>query len=247
MSPDLATLAIKAALINDWQEAIRTNLVILKDDPKDIGALNRLAHAYKESGNLEEARQTYRRVLKIDRFNLIAQKNLKFLEVLPKFSKKQEKACRNNEVVLGSRSFQPKMFLEEPGKTKVVNLVNLAPTDVLLTLSCGTQINPLIKRRTIIFVDTSGVYLGALPDDLSAKLIKRIGGGNRYEALIKTVAKNSLSIFIREVYCAPRFKNQPTFPCAINYSFTKRRSISPPEEPGEEGMCLSEEGLEDLA
>lgn len=232
MSSDLTTQAINAALTNNWQEAIKVNSEILKDDPKDVEALNRLARAYKEAGELRQARQTYRKVLTIDRFNPIAAKNLKLLETLPKSFKKQ----------VPNSSCQPQMFLEEPGKTKVVNLVNLAPTSVLLPLSSGTQINLFVKRRGVIAVDSNGVYLGALPDDLSARLIKRILGGNRYETFVKTVGKNNLSVFVREVYRAPRFKNQPTFPGGGYCPFVRPEPILSEEEteaseevlPGEE-------------
>ncbi|MBI4999506.1 tetratricopeptide repeat protein [Candidatus Gottesmanbacteria bacterium] len=239
MSPDdLASLAIDAALTNNWQEAIKTNLAILAGNPTDVEALNRLARAHKEAGELQQARQTYRKVLKLDRFNPIAQKNLKLLEALPKSFKKRDS---------NFNSCQPQIFLEEPGKTKVVNLVNLAPASALLPLSAGAQTNLLIKRRAVTVVDTNGVYLGALPDDLSAKLIKFIKGGNRYEVFIKTVGKNSLSVFIKEIYRTPRFKNQPTFPGAGGeyYTFIKPEPVSSEEETEgvEEGLAEEELSL----
>lgn len=239
MPPDLSTQAINAALNNNWQEAIRANLTILTENPKDVEALNRLARAYKETGNIKLSQKTYRKVLKIDRFNPIATKNLKLLETLPRSFKKRPLPSNN--------SYQPQIFLEEPGKTKVVNLINLAPASTLLTLSCGDQANLLIKRRAITVIDTNRIYLGALPDDVSAKLINLIKGGNRYEAFIKTVAKNSLSVFIREVYRAPRFKNQPTFPRAGEYyTYLKLEPLSPTGEPEAVGETLSEEELPEI-
>lgn len=235
MSSDLTTQAVNAALTNNWQEAIKTNLAILTENPKDVEALNRLARAYKEAGEIRLAQKTYRKVLKIDRFNPIAAKNLKLLESFPKRSKTPPSNLN---------SCQPQMFLEEPGKTKVVNLVNLAPTSTLLPLSSGNQTNLLIKRRAVTVVDAKGTYLGALPDDLSAKLIKFIKGGNRYEVFVKTVSKNSLSVFIREVYRAPRFKNQPTFPGAGGeyYTFVRPETVLSEEESeaAEEGLVEEE-------
>lgn len=239
----LTNQAINAALNNNWQEAIRINLKILTENPKDVEALNRLGRTYKETGKVELAQKTYRKVLKIDRFNPIAIKNLKLLETFPKSFKKTPSS--NND------SYHPQIFLEEPGKTKVVNLINLAPASTLLTLSCGDQANLLIKRRAITVIDSNRIYLGALPDDISAKLINLIKGGNRYEAFIKTVAKKSLSVFIREVYRAPRFKNQPTFPVTSGKShfFGRSEPLSSTEEPtpdlGEE--TLSEEEPSEVA
>lgn len=207
MSSDLATQAVNFALTNNWQEAIKTNLLILKENPKDVEALNRLAHAYKETSQVKLSQKTYRKVLQFDHFNPIAQKNLKLLENSPKYTKKQGQNAN-------SSSCPPETFLEEPGKTKIVNLVNPASASVLLTISCGNQVNFLVKRRTVVVTDLNGTYLGALPDDLSAKLIRAIKAGNRYEVFIKTVTKNSLSVFTRELFRCPRLKNQPTFPIA---------------------------------
>lgn len=246
MSPDfeekrntwtsLTTQAVTAALNNNWPEAIDLNLTILKDNPEDIEALNRLARAYKESNNLKLAQKTYRQVLIFDRFNPIAQKNLKLLEALPKCVHKPPP---------GRNHCSPQMFLEEPGKTKVVNLINLAPSSSLLPLSCGDQINLVSKRRTLNAVDANETYLGALPDDLSIKLIKRISAGNRYDAFVKTVSKNCLSIFIREIYRAPRFKNQPTFPGAGGEFYTSGKIDNFPleetETPTEEESTPEEE------
>ena len=223
MSSDLTSQAVKAALNNNWTEAVKVNSTILEENPQCVEALNRLARAQKELGNLPLALKTYRKVLSCDRFNIIAQKNLKLLEALPKCAKKKSS---------NSNHCSPQMFLEEPGKTKIVSLVNLAPASILLPLCCGDKVNLLIKRRTVIAVDENENYLGALPDDLSIKLIKRITGGNRYDSYIKTVGKNCLSIFIKELFRANRFKNQPTFPSGNSefYGFSKSDSSSEDEE-----------------
>jgi len=232
MTADLASLAITATLAGNWQEAIRINQEILKVDPKDIEALNRLARAYKETGKLSLAKRTYRKVLTIDCFNPIAKKNLKLLEALPKQLKK---------AALNPGDFNhcsPATFVEEPGKTKIVSLVNLAPASVLLTLCPGNKVDLLIKRRSVVcYLD--GRYLGALPDDLSIKLIKRISAGNRYEAFVKTVDRKNLSVFIREVSRAAKFRNQPTFIGGIFYP--KETNITFEQEPEENELnpsCL---------
>ena len=201
---DLIAQALNASTSCLWKEAVKFNLEILKENKEDTEALNRLAHAYKELGQIKESLIAYRKVLKLDRFNPIAQKNLKFLQAMPKNLKK------TNPILNPQNTSET--FLEEPGKTKIVNLINLAPLSVLMGLSCGTQANFIIKRHTVTVVDPNGSYLGALPDDLSAKLMKLINGGNRYEAFIKTVAKKTLTVFVRELFRSSRFKHQPSFP-----------------------------------
>ncbi len=234
MSPDLTTQAVNAALGSNWNEAIKINLEILKEKKDDVEALNRLARAYKESGDYKLAQKTYHKVIILDRYNPIAQKNLKLLDKLPKSYKKQG---NNGDASPITNHCQPNMFLEEPGRTRVVSLINLAPASNLLPLCCGDGISLTIKRRTVA-ITFGTTYLGALPDDLSIKLIKRISGGNRYEGFVKTVGHNSLSVFIREVYRAPRFKNQPTFPGAGGEYYLGKDENS---EFGEEGENASDD------
>lgn len=216
MPSNLITQAINAALNYDWHEAIKINLAILDENEESIEALNRLAHAYKESGNIKLAQKIYRRVLTLDRFNPIANKNLKLLESLPKSFKKEKED--NHGLPCQAQ------FLEEPGKTKIVSLVNLAPCSVILGISCGTPVGLEIKRRSVVITSGNGTYLAALPDDLSAKLIKFLKAGNKYEAFVKTVGKNNLSIFIREICRGQRFKNQPTFSVALGKTTLSKRT-----------------------
>lgn len=242
MSSDLTTQAINAALTSNWPEAIKINLAILKEDARNVGALNRLARGYKKSGNLALSKKTYRRVLTIDGFNPIAQKNLKLLESLPRNFPKHDQTHASK---VSGYHCQPQMFLEDPGKTKVVNLVNAAPASTLLPLSCGDQIDLLIKRRSVVAC-FNGTYLAALPDDLSTKLIKRISAGNRYEAFIKTVDKKNLAIFIREISRAGKFKNQPTFsgPCGYYPEVRPETGFSEEQESTPaQGESLAEEGV----
>jgi len=66
MEATLAQKAIDLALSGKWSEAVQANIEILKENPKDIDALNRAARAYAETGNVELARKTAAKVLKID-------------------------------------------------------------------------------------------------------------------------------------------------------------------------------------
>lgn len=71
--------AIKAALRGDWETAVEINLEILSTSPQNIQALNRLGRAYTELGQKEAASDAYKQVLKIDKYDSIASKNLKLL------------------------------------------------------------------------------------------------------------------------------------------------------------------------
>lgn len=206
MDHPLTSQAIKSALHQKWKEAIRINHELLELNEKDIPALNRLAYAYLKSGNITTAKLVYRKVLNIDRYNPIALKNLKWLTHLTSNDIHQEDV---------SVSSTPTIFLEEPGKTKIVMLVHPAPTNVLCNLITAQRVS-LIPRRHSIEVrhHTAGgkeVYIGALPDDISHRLLQTMTGGNTYDAYIKNVAKNTVTVFIRELKRGKKFSDIPSF------------------------------------
>lgn len=191
--------AINAALKQNWEEAARINEAILASDEKSIDAMNRLAFAYQQLGKVTRARELYEKVLKLDQYNQIAQKNLSKLKT------KGPHTGNDAQVV------SPLMFLEEPGKTKIVILVNLAPSQTLTHLRCGQEVLLKPKKHTIEVRDKENTYLGALPDDVSFKLIRFIEGGNSYSTVIRSVAKNALSVFIRELSRGSKFADMPSF------------------------------------
>lgn len=206
-SPDdqnLDKLAIDAALACNWEEAIRLNNEIIKDEPQNIACLNRLARALMEMGKYNQAKQTYEQVLGIDPYNVIAQKNLKRVQSIKKLD---GQALGNSHSLV----VDPNLFLEEPGITQTVNLIKVAEPQRLLTLSAGSVVKLQPKNRGISVMDMNNQYIGALPDDISHLIIKLSDGGNQYQALIKSIKNNGVTLLIREVFRAKKFKNQPSF------------------------------------
>ena len=57
--------AIQAMLLGDWKNAASLNKTLIKENPKDIDALNRLAYAFTILGKIQNAKSTYKKVLKI--------------------------------------------------------------------------------------------------------------------------------------------------------------------------------------
>lgn len=192
--------AINAALSQNWEEAIRLNLAILEQDPDNLDAYNRLGFAYNQVGNAEKAKKMYESVLKRDQYNQIAQKNLLKLQ------------NKHTSTGNGATAFiSPLMFLEEPGKTKIVLCVNPAPANIIASLSCGQEVKMKVKKHCIEIRDDENRYLGALPDDISFKLSRYMDGGNEYKAVIRSIAKNNLTVFIREISRGKHYTNQPSF------------------------------------
>lgn len=199
----LTDQAIIAALNGNWKNAIIFNEDVLKKNPEDTEALNRIAYAYLRSGKLKKAKTFYKKVIDIDKYNQIAKKNLVKLNNFKKSRMMEDQSA--------SVKLNPDFFLEEPGKTKSVTLVNTAPFSLLSTLSIGIQVFLNPKKHTVEVRDTNNVYLGALPDDISFRLIRCLKAGCAYNVFIKNISKNNINIFIKEIQRGTRFKNQPTF------------------------------------
>ncbi len=214
--------AINAALDSNWNMALKLNKQIIKIDPRNVDALNRQAKAYMELGRANLAKKYYSEVLNIDPYNPIAQKNLKIIK-----SFKSNRGRQTNETKVDGQNFtscahsklSPTLFLQEPGKTKMVNLLKVAEPQRLVSAFCGMQVMMVIKNRKITIIDSNGDYLGVLPDDVSHHLLRLYKGGNKYELFVKSVRVNSVSIIIKETFRSKRFKNQPSF---LEYSNSSR-------------------------
>lgn len=228
-----AHIAIQCALNQDWKTAIRINLELLELGAADVETLNRLAFAYLKSGNVNLAKTTYRKVLKIDKYNPIAVKNLKWMENLTR------KDIHGDITISPS----PTIFLEEPGKTKIVGLVHLAPFRILCNLITAQIVSLIAKKHSIEVRDGNNTYLGALPDDLAFRLLRFIAAGNTYDAYIKNVSKNTVTLFIRELKRGKKFNDIPSFTVYNNLS-----AGEPPEKeiPDTSSDNKTEEIKEDL-
>lgn len=204
-SLNLQHQALEAALDCRWQDCLKLNRQIIKVQPENVDALNRLAHAYFELGNLSLAKKYYLEVLKFDLYNPIAGKNLKIIQAFKK--------SPNGHTAKSSNGFKisPDLFLQEPGKTKIINLLKVAEPQKLSQAFCGMPVELIIKNRGITIVDPDGSYLGVLPDDIAHQLLRLTKGGNRFKACIKSVRVNGLSILVRETYRSSKFRNQPSF------------------------------------
>lgn len=200
MTP-LRDKAVQTAMAGDWIAAITTNKELLDENPKDIDALNRLALAFTVIGKINKAKTTYQEVLKIDPLNPIALRNLKNL----KTSKMTSKDASNTAFALNNN------FIEESGKTKIIELINIAPASQIQHLRTGEIVNLSIKRAKIFIQRGERQYIGVLPDDIGRRLIKLIKSGNKYEAYLKSVNPHRVVVFIKEVKRSTKFKNHPSF------------------------------------
>ena len=153
----LKSQAIQTALVGDWPTAISLNQLLLDENPNDIDTLNRLAFAFMSTGNKKDAKDLYEKVLLLDMQNPIALRNLKRI---------------NGGTETRAPSVINNLFIEEPGKTKVMDLINIAEKNVIAHLRSGEKIEVRIKRSKIFAYNLENQFVGMLPDDICQRLIK---------------------------------------------------------------------------
>ncbi len=189
MNENLAQEAVDAALACDWKKAISVNSKIIKSNREDVDALNRIARAYAESGDMLKAKSATGKVLKIDPTNPIANK------CLVKWQN-YKNGTTNGSVKLAFK-INELMFIEEHGKTKIVELINVGEGAYVTMLNCGVPVKlvPHIHRVNVVTMDDK--YVGRFPDDLAHKFIKLMRLGNDYEAVVKSASDKQVRIFLR--------------------------------------------------
>lgn len=207
----LKDLAIQYALENKWQDARDTNLKLLNDIPSDVDTLNRLAFAYVKLSDFAAAKKTYDKVIALDKTNPIALKNLRKIDTLSTNGKKVSSTTHESSTTTNSGVGFDTRYIEEAGKTKTLDLKNIADKKTISQLQAG-EMAVLITKRSKIFIQTQGnTYIGMLPDNVGMRLVSLIKGGNEYSVCIKSVSEKSVTVFVREVKQSPKFKNQPSF------------------------------------
>lgn len=188
--------AIKAAKLQNWEDALAQNTTLLDLEPHNVDALNRLGLAYIQLKNISQAKKTFLKVIEIDKANALAKKHLQ------RIKEKQTHSIP---------TFSNQVFIEEPGKTKTVQLNRLAEKEVLSSVAVG-QTCELIPKKRFISVTVNATYIGALPEDVSFRLSALIRTGNTYSCHIRSLSQKHVSVFLKEIVCADQNKNIHSFP-----------------------------------
>jgi len=200
-----AEQAVSLALQGRWAEAVTANQNILALFPSDAEAYNRLGKAYTELGKYTEAKECYAHALQIDPGNSIAEKNLQRLTSLV--------AAGHVEVPppLVEGRLEPRLFIDEMGKTGITTLINTADQPVLAKLSAGDPVQLRIENKTLVVESIRGERIGEVEPKLGHRLIKFMQAGNRYTAAISSL-ENSVRIIIHETYQDPSQVGRVSFP-----------------------------------
>jgi tetratricopeptide (TPR) repeat protein len=195
--------AIALAMQGRWREAVAANQEIIASFPSDFDAYNRLGRAYIELGEYSLAKEAYERAIELDPYNIIAQKNLRRLSYLGE-------ATAGSEA--DSDQVEPQHFIEETGKTGVVELRYLAPREILAKMVAGDRVYLRRDGPGLAVENGRGEYLGQVEPKHSQRLIKLMAGGNRYSAAIVSSTEDRVAVIIREVYQDPSQTGQLSFP-----------------------------------
>jgi tetratricopeptide (TPR) repeat protein len=195
----LRQAAIQAAKDQAWHQAVSINQEILVQEPADLEAMNRLGLAHMQLGQLTEAKEIFQKVVEIDKSNIIANKHLKKLAT--------------NQVG-NLLTFSDSYFIEEPGKTKILELHRLANKQTLSKLSVGQNCRLVIKNHYICIEIEDTTHIGALPEDLSARLTKLIQNGNEYSCQVHSCTEKTCRVLIKETKTSEKNADVQSFPVA---------------------------------
>jgi tetratricopeptide (TPR) repeat protein len=198
--------AIQLAMQNRWEEAAELNRQILELFPNDVDTYNRLGKSLMELGRYRESLEAYEQAAKADPTSTIAQKNIQRLGKLI-----DEEATAPPPPTL----LDPRLFIEESGRTTVTTLVDLGTPDVIAKLTAGDQLKVEVVGNVVRVRDLADAPVGQIEPKLAKRLIGLLERGNKYSAAVTAADEQSVRIILRETHRDPSMGNRPSFPTAV--------------------------------
>lgn len=193
--------AINLAMKNRWEDAAQVNREILDLFPNEVDAYNRLGKALTELGRYGQAREAYTRAVKIDPLNGIATKNLQRLA----------KLVAEGATAPPPTPVDPRLFIEESGKTTVTSLSDLRRSDAVAKLTAGDELRLDRRGNVLWLLDVSGQEIGRLEPKLEQDLIRLLQVGNQYAVFVTSVHDQAVNVIIRETHRAAAMGSRPSF------------------------------------
>ncbi|NTU73366.1 tetratricopeptide repeat protein [Candidatus Roizmanbacteria bacterium] len=233
--------AVDAAINLNWAEAIALNKQIVEKDPQNISAYLRLGFANLQVQDYATAKTYYNTVLKIQPINQVAIDNLEKLSFL------EEKGTSKTTQ---SVNLNPNLFLEIPGKTKTVTIVNLGQKNLLALLAVGQKLELKAKTRKIEVRTMDDEYVGALPDDLSKRLLFFLSANSTYSTYVKEASMSRVVIFIKEEKKGSKVSHYFSFPPNISSNINNLHAAVEEDEArpeAEEEGNIEDDELQKLA
>ena len=193
--------AITLAMKNRWDEAAQVNREILDLFPNEVDAYNRLGKALTELGRYGEARDAYAQALKLDPLNGIASKNLQRLG----------KLATEGSAAPAPSPVDPRLFIEESGKTTLTQLPAVRRAEETAKLSAGDQLQLARRGNQVVVTDSAGGEIGRIVPKLEQDLIRLLDLGNHYAVFVTSANDQSVHVIIRETHRSAAMGNRPSF------------------------------------
>ena len=210
-----ADQAVQAALEADWTRAVDLNTRIIEANADDLEARNRLGRALLETGKLDEAKAAYAEVLKTEPNNPIALRNVARLGTLIEHKTK---------INMTKSKTQPRLFIEDMGKTGILRLINPAPAHIVAKYSPGAEAE-LRERDGLIAVHArDGELLGFLEPKVGRRLLDLLNTGNQYVVAVVSNDQQNPRVAIRETLQSPENAQRISFPGHHRPAETKERA-----------------------
>src|SRR6266700_6067255 len=193
--------AITLAMKNRWDQAAQVNREILDLFPNEVDAFNRLGKALTELGRYAEARDAYAQAVKLDPLNGIAAKNLQRLG----------KLAEGGSAAPSPSPVDPRLFIEESGKTTVTQLTDIRRNEAAAKLSAGDQLQFERRGNQVAVTTQAGQEIGRIEPKLERDLIRLMDLGNQYAIFVTAANDQAVHVIIRETHRAAAMGNRPSF------------------------------------
>lgn len=232
--------AITCALAQDWRKAVEANRAVLQIAPSNIEALNRLAKALLELGEVEEARGVVNTALSLDSANTIARRHRDRLEHAAGAAKpaasvsrqtKRTRQSRRTTVVreadatYGSQAtpadsvasarnaISSHLLMSEAGKSTIATLIDATDRTAVGHLSSGEALALRQEGNRLLIHSSRGEPVGRVHPRLAQRVLSLMDAGNRYEvAFLRDHPAEGVQVIIGEVYQDPSQTGRLSFP-----------------------------------
>lgn len=228
--------AIASALAQDWGKAVEANRAVLRIVPNNIEALNRLAKALLELGELSEARDAVNGALQLDSTNTIARRNcdrLERAEAAAPVSRQKKRARRSKRATAikeasstyGSQAmptdpqssarnvFSAHLLMSEAGKSTIATLIDATDRTAVGHLNSGEALTLSREGNRLLAHSRRGEPVGRVHPRLAQRIFSLMDAGNRYEAaFLRDHPAEGVQVIIGEVYQDPSQEGRPSFP-----------------------------------
>jgi len=194
--------AIQAALESRWEDALAINRALVERHGGDDETYNRIGKALTELGEHQPALEAYSQALQLNPLNVIAQKNVRKLQLLLDSREKLGGATGAIDVDL---------FAEEPGKS-ALSVLNPPKAGVVVVVAPGEVVELHIQDGGLQAQTTAGVVLGDVDSKIARRLVPLIASGNRYTAVVARVEESQIEIIVREAFQSAENARRSSFP-----------------------------------